>query len=337
MKTILFSGGGTLGHILPNAVVAEKLKEHNYRVVYLGEKNGMEEKICKRYGIPFYAIKAVKLDRYRLLSNFKIPALLPYSVTKTKKLINNIKPDLIFTKGGYVSLPVVIAGKMLGIKQICHESDASLGIVNKIAYKLNAKVLTSYNCGFSEGKKVGIPLKPEFFIRKSYSPPEKSDKKKPTVLVTGGSQGARSINNFILANCDRILQNYNLIIIGGKTLDLTIDKHNLTLMDYTDKMEKYYSLADIVVARAGATTIAEILALNKKAILIPLPLTVSRGDQRQNAENVASDTVKVIMQEDLEIDNFMNVLDNLQSVTKQEKEFVNPLDGVYEFIVKNLE
>ena len=332
MKKIVFSGGGTLGHILPNIVVANKLVKNGYLVYYIGEKDSMEEKLANQNNIPFYSIRAVKLDRYRKINNLKIPYLLPEAINDAKNVITKIQPDLVFTKGGYVSLPVVIASKMLKIPQFCHESDCSLGIVNKIAYRLGAKVLTSENCNFSNGTKVGIPLKPELFEKKS-----KILSTKPTILVTGGSQGAKYINDFILENSGEILQKYNLIIIGGKTIDKSIKKDGLEIVDFTTKMQDYYSRADIVICRAGATTIAEIIALNKKAILVPLPLTVSRGDQLQNAKMVERDTIKIINQEDLEIKTLLERLAKLQKTPVKEKTFVNPLDTVYKLIVQKIE
>lgn len=337
MKTILFSGGGTLGHILPNIVLAKMLMQNNFIVKYIGEDNSMEQRVCKQNHIPFYTISAVKFDRYNKLSNVKIPIKLPSSISETKAIIKRIKPDLIFTKGGYVSLPVVIAGKMMNIPEICHESDATLGIVNKIAYKLGAEVLTSYNCDFEKGKKVGIPLKNELFSPKSNNLPVKFNNTRPTILVTGGSQGARRINEFFLENLDKILAKYNLIIIGGKTLDLSIKRPNLYLTDFTDKMEDFYKISDIVVSRAGATTIAEIIALNKKAILIPLPTDVSRGDQIQNAKNVESKTIKTIPQDKLNIDDFLKTVAELQKATPTEKKFVNPSETIYKIIVNYFE
>mgnify|MGYP004646541097 FL=1 len=333
MKTILFSGGGTLGHVLPNMVIIEKLKRSGYDVCYVGSPNSMEEKTADNYGVKFYQTTAVKLDKSRPLSNVKIPFLLPASIHKTKKILEEVKPDLVFTKGGYVSLPVVISAKMLNIPQICHESDASLGIVNQIAYRLGATVLTSNNCSFDKGIKVGIPLKPDLFTTRKARIMAGN---KPTILVTGGSQGAKSINDFMLKNCDEILKRYNLIIIGGKTLDLTIKKPGLTLVDFTSDMGKYYASCDVVVSRAGATTIAEIIALNKKAILIPLPSNVSRGDQQKNAKNVESSTIKVLPQSELTLENLLNLLQKLQNTTVKEQKYENPVDKIYDEIVKKL-
>ena len=332
MKKIVFAGGGTLGHILPNIVLAKKLQQNGYKIYYLGEKDSMEENMAKENNLEFYTIRAVKLDRYKKMNNLKIPYLLPEAVIDAKKILQKLKPDLVFTKGGYVSLPVVIASKMLNVPQFCHESDCSLGIVNKIAYSLGAKVLTSENCNFKNGTKVGIPLKPELFEKKS-----KILSSKPTILVTGGSQGAKYINEFIIENVDKILEKYNLIIIGGKTVNKDIKKEGLTIIDFTSKMQDYYSRADIVIARAGATTIAEIIALNKKAILIPLPLTVSRGDQLQNAKMVERNTIKVVKQEELEIKSLLSIIENLQKTPLTEKTFINPLDTVYKLIVQKLE
>lgn len=334
MKTILFSGGGTLGHVLPNMVIIDKLLKNGFNVCYVGTANGMEKKTCMDKGVKFYQTTAVKLDKTRPIQNLKIPFALPSAVRKTKKILKDVKPDLVFTKGGYVSLPVVLAAKSLKIPQICHESDASLGIVNQIAYKLGATVLTAENCSFREGTKVGIPLKPDLFTSRKAKVMAND---KPTVLVTGGSQGAKSINDFMLQNADTILEKYNLIIIGGKTLDLSIKKPNLTLVDFTNDMGKYYASCDMVIARAGATTIAEIIALNKKAILIPLPSSVSRGDQLKNAKNVESNTIKVLPQEDLSVEKLLALLENLQKATATEKTFVNPVNKVYDEIVKKLQ
>ena len=316
MKTIVLCGGGTAGHVLPNLALLPYLKD--FKVIYLGSKGSMEEELCISHNVQFYPIDVVKFSRTNLLSNVKIPFTLPKCVNNCVNLLKKLKPNVVFSKGGYVSLPVTMACKKLGIPYVIHESDYTLGLANKVAKSHASVVMTNFPDTYT-GKGalcVGIPLRRELFIdtpqevilKKLSLPPRK------TILVTGGSLGARSLNRFILSILDKLTKEYNVIHLTGKGKEIKIDNPRYLSIPYTDNMGELYKCSDVVVSRAGATSIAEIKSLNKKAILVPLSKKASRGDQIKNANAVKCGTIKVFEEENLDKNSFLSALHELMSI-----------------------
>lgn len=285
MKTIVLTGGGTAGHIMPNIALIPELKKHFDRIVYIGSKNGMEKDIIKKFSdIEFIEIETVKLIRKFTFKNLLIPIKLFKSINSCKKILKQIKPDIIFSKGGYVAVPVCSAGKSLGIKIISHESDFSFGLANKLILKKCNLMLTSFRetCKNNKCIYTGSPIREEIFKGDKKNCEVNFKKKQPTILIFGGSLGAKKINEVVFKSIDK-LKDYNIIHIVGKNNTKFIDKPNYFQKEFVDNIWDYFALSDLVVSRAGANSIFEILALKKPMLLIPLSKAQSRGDQIENA------------------------------------------------------
>ena len=285
MKTIVLTGGGTAGHIMPNIALIPELKKHFDRIVYIGSKNGMEKDIIKKFSdIEFIEIETVKLIRKFTFKNLLIPIKLFKYINSCKKILKQIKPDIIFSKGGYVAVPVCSAGKSLRIKIISHESDFSFGLANKLILKKCNLMLTSFRetCKNNKCIYTGSPIREEIFKGDKKNCEVNFKKKQPTILIFGGSLGAKKINEVVFKSIDK-LKDYNIIHIVGKNNTKFIDKPNYFQKEFVDNIWDYFALSDLVVSRAGANSIFEILALKKPMLLIPLSKAQSRGDQIENA------------------------------------------------------
>lgn len=313
MKTIVLTGGGTAGHIMPNLALLSELKKNFETICYIGAKGGLEETLAPKYGLQLYLTDAVKLDRAHIMSNFKIPFKLKTSIDEAKKILAELKPDLVFSKGGYVSLPVCFAAKKLNIPVVIHESDYSLGLANKIVASFAKKVLTSFKETCKTGILVGNPVRDEIFKGdKTIYAKKLNLSPKKNLLFFGGSLGASSINNFIYQNLDKLCENYNILHIAGKTADKTIKHNNYYQFEFVNDIEHLFALADLVIARGGASSLAELSALNKKTVVVPLPKGASRGDQLQNAESYKKlGKVEVLLQENLNFENLNQLLSKL--------------------------
>lgn len=300
MKTIVLTGGGSGGHIIPNIALLPYLKKHFDNIYYVGEKGGMEEKIAAKNNIPFYPIKAIKLDRTKLLRNLKIPFVLPKYIKESVELLKKLKADVVFSKGGYVSLPITYACSRLNIPYVVHESDKSLGVANRLAAKNASKVITSdISCNKSSKYiTLGTPIRDEIL---QGNPSKivtnlKLNANKPTLLVVGGSLGAKAINDCIISCIGDLTKKYNVIHLTGKGKLSNVKTDGYYPLEYVDNIGDYYAVANLVIARSGAGVITELQALGMKSILIPLPESASRGDQLENA---AKSNFTVIRQEDL--------------------------------------
>ena len=289
MATIVLTGGGTAGHVTPHLALLPYLKKDFDKIFYIGSKNGMEKNIIAKTGIKYYSVPCAKLVRKLTVKNLAIPFTLLKGIKKAGKILDELKPDVVFSKGGYVALPVVFAAHKRRIPVICHESDYTVGLANKISAKYCQKVLTSFPSAaktLKNGVCVGSPLKSSLFNA------EKTESlkffglsgRKPVILVTGGSLGATAINSALRGALDRILPKYDVLHVCGKGNLCDIIRQGYVQIEFTDKMENAFACADICVSRAGANTLFEMAGLKKPMLLIPLPKGVSRGDQVLNAE-----------------------------------------------------
>ena len=283
MKKIVLCGGGTAGHVYPALAVTEKLKD--YEIHFIGS-DGIEKEILSKFqNIKYHEIPTVKLERKITAKNLLIPIKLYKSIKNAKRILKEISPDVIFSKGGYVSVPVVIAGKMQHIKIISHESDLSFGLANKIILRFCDTMCTTFSETGNKNKKcihTGQPIRQKIFeghpIRFGFH------NSNPTILVLGGSLGAKFLNEMIFENLDILTEKYNIIHICGQKNYQDIKHENYCLIPYAENIEDYYSTADIVISRAGSGVINELLALEKPMLLIPLSKKCSRGDQIENAK-----------------------------------------------------
>ena len=285
MKTIVLTGGGTAGHIMPNIALIPELKKHFQKIIYIGSKNGMEKHlISKIKGVEFIEINTVKFIRKLTLKNLLIPFKLFSSISQCKKILKDIKPDIIFSKGGFVSVPVCFAGKKLGIPIISHESDFSFGLANKLILKKCTYMFTSFRESCKNNKCIytGSPIRQEIFNGNKEKCLCKFEKKQPTILIFGGSLGSKSINEVVYKSIDK-LKDFNIVHIVGKNNSKKINKSNYFQLEFAENIWDYFALCDYVISRAGANSIFEILALKKPMLLIPLSKAQSRGDQIENA------------------------------------------------------
>lgn len=288
MKSIVLTGGGTAGHCVPCLALLPKLKKNFDNVYYIGSKTGIEKQLVEKLNLPYYSIPSTKLVRKITVKNLTIPFVFLDAVKKAEKLLTELNPDVIFSKGGYVALPVVISAHKLGIPVVTHESDFTLGLANKVASKYCEYILTSFietAEKIDNGIYTGSPLREELFNGKK----EFLDKcnfavKKPILLILGGSLGSKAINSVVRESLTELLKTFNVIHICGKGNKSLTKKDGYKQFEFVDNMQDVYLACDVAVSRAGANATFELYALAIPTLLIPLPKASSRGDQIQNAE-----------------------------------------------------
>ena len=323
-KRIVLTGGGTAGHVTPHLSLIPRLKEMGYEIHYIGT-NGIEKQmIAKIPGIQYHEVKSGKLRRYFSWQNFIDPFKVVWGALQSVAAIAKIKPDVCFSKGGFVSVPVVIGAWLCRVPTICHESDLTPGLANRICTKFAKKVCTTFaECAKAIGLKgvhTGTPLRPELFkgSRAAGLALAGFDGSKPVLLMTGGSLGAQSVNKCLREALPELLPHMDVLHLCGKG---NLDKELLNLKGYCQKeflseeMSDALAVADIVLSRAGSNTLSELLALQKPMLLVPYPLGASRGDQIQNAKSYAAQGLaRVLMQEDM---TAQTMTDGLLSLLKE--------------------
>ena len=308
MKRIVLTGGGTAGHVTPNIALIPRLRELNYDICYIGSYDGIEKKLIEEFHIPYYGISSGKLRRYFDPKNFSDPFKVLKGISEARRTLKELKPDIVFSKGGFVSVPVVLAAKRLHIPVIIHESDLTPGLANKICIPSAAKVC----CNFPEtlshlpaGKAVltGSPIRQELLRGNAIAALEfcHFTANKPVILVMGGSLGSAAINDTIRGVLPELLKNFQVIHLCGKG---KLDPHLTDVQGYVqfeyikDELHDLFALADIVISRAGANAICELLALHKPNILIPLSAKASRGDQILNARSFEAQGFSIVLEEE---------------------------------------
>ena len=308
MKKIVLTGGGTAGHVTPNLALLPSLQERGYEIHYIGSYNGIERKLIENSGIPYDGISSGKLRRYFDLKNFSDPFRVVKGYAEARKLLKTYKPDVVFSKGGFVAVPVVLAAKHFKIPTIIHESDMTPGLANKICIPSAAKVC----CNFPEtlqylpeGKAIltGSPIRRELLTgdRLTGLTYTGLSSTKPIILVIGGSLGAVTVNNAVRSLLPRLLEKYQIIHICGKGhLDeALIGRSGYVQYEYVDApLRHLFAAADLILSRAGANSICEILALRKPIVLIPLSAAASRGDQILNARSFEKQGFSAVLEEE---------------------------------------
>lgn len=292
MKKILFTGGGSAGHVIPNVAIFEELLQSGEADVgYIGT-NGIEKQIVAPYKIPYMEISCPKLIRgggfSALKRNLGIPFAFSRAVKEAKRHLQIFQPDLVFSKGGYVSLPVVFAAHSLGIPCFAHESDFSLGLANRLSAKKCRYVFTSFPETaerIRNGKYSGAPLRRRLFHASKIEAKKQFgfEKKEKVLLVFGGGSGSAAINEAIRKNIKIITKNYAVLHVCGKGNVVKSNVRNYRQVEFITDMGMAYACADAVISRAGSGTVFELIALKKPALLIPLS-GQTRGDQKENAE-----------------------------------------------------
>lgn len=324
MKRIILTGGGTAGHVTPNIALLPRLKELQYDIHYIGSYNGMEKDLIEQMGIPYHGISSGKLRRYHSWQNFTDPFRVIKGFSEAKRLVKILKPDVIFSKGGFVSVPVVLAGKSRHAPTIIHESDLTPGLANKLSIPSASKVC----CNFPEtlehlpaGKAVltGSPIRQELLSGNAFKAKEMvgftSDK--PVIMVMGGSLGSVAVNEAVRSVLPELLKDFQVIHLCGRgKVDATLSAlDGYVQYEYIqDELKDLFALTDIVVSRAGANAICELLALHKPNLLIPLSAKASRGDQILNARSFERQGYsKVLEEEELSPELLLKTIRDLYS------------------------
>lgn len=308
MKRILLTGGGTAGHVTPNIALLPGLRKLGYEISYMGSYDGIEKKLIEEFQIPYYGISSGKLRRYFDPKNFTDPFKVVKGYGEARRIIKKLQPDVLFSKGGFVSVPVVLAARHFKIPAIIHESDMTPGLANKLCIPSAWKVC----CNFPETLQylpkekavlTGSPIRRELLkgdsvraLRFTGLSPDK-----PVILVMGGSLGAAAVNEAVRSVLPRLLKDFHIIHLCGKD---KVDPTLTGLSGYVQyeyiksELKDLFALSDIVVSRAGANAICELLALRKPSLLIPLPAASSRGDQLLNARSFEKQGFSMVLEEE---------------------------------------
>ncbi len=308
MKKIVLTGGGTAGHVTPNLALIPSLKERGYDIHYIGSYQGIEKKLIEDANIPYSGISSGKLRRYFDLRNFSDPFRVIKGYEEACKLLKELKPDVVFSKGGFVAVPVVMAARHRHIPAIIHESDMTPGLANKLCIPSAQKVC----CNFPETLQylpeekavlTGSPIRAELLKGDRLAGLQYAhlSAEKPVILVIGGSLGSVTVNQAVRTLLPRLLPHFQVVHICGKDhLDESlIGTSGYVQFEYVDAPLKHlFAIADLVISRAGANSICEILALRKPNILIPLSAAASRGDQILNASSFAKQGFSTMLEEE---------------------------------------
>ena len=327
---IVLTGGGTAGHVTPNIALIPHLKERGYDIAYIGTIDGIEKKLLSDFDLRYYGISAGKLRRYFDPKNFSDPFRVIKGYGQARRLLKQEKPDVIFSKGGFVSVPVIHAASTLRIPCILHESDLTPGLANKLCIPFAKKIC----CNFPETLQylpkdktvlTGTPIREE--LRQGNADAGREfcgfTDTKPVIMVFGGSLGAGSINEAMRGAMDTLLTDFNIIHICG---DEKMDNLKLSVPGYRQfeyvkaELKDLFALADIVVSRAGANSICELLALKKPNILVPLSVKTSRGDQLLNARSFEKQGFSVVI-EDEDLDEDV-LIDRIRSLYRDREQYL---------------
>ena len=308
MKKIILTGGGTAGHVTPNLALIPDLRERGYEILYIGSYKGIERELINDAGVEYRAISSGKLRRYFDLKNFTDPFRVLRGYLQSRRIIRKFKPDIIFSKGGFVAVPVTLAAKHYRVPVISHESDMTPGLANKLSMPSATRIC----CNFPETMKylpkdkavlTGSPIRRELLSgsREAGLSFAGLSGEKPVLLVIGGSLGSVRVNEAIRSILDKLLKDFDIIHICGKgNIDASLTgKQGYVQYEYVSKeLKDIFAAADIIVSRAGANAICEILALKKPNLLIPLSAKASRGDQILNARSFEKQGFSKVLEEE---------------------------------------
>ncbi len=307
-KKIILTGGGTAGHVTPNIALMPELKKRGYEIFYVGSKEGMEKDLMSNFDVPYYGISSGKLRRYFDVKNFTDPFRILSGYNQSKALIKEIQPDVVFSKGGFVTVPLVKAAAKKGVPCVLHESDISPGLANRLCIKSAKVICTNFPetiRHLPEGKAqvTGSPIRQELFEgdKKTGLDFCGFDDSKPVIMIIGGSLGSVRVNEAVREILPQLLEEYQVVHLCGKDkLDESlVGTKGYVQFEYVQKeLKDLMKAADLVISRAGANAICELAALHKPNILIPLSLEASRGDQILNAESFERQGYSYLLREE---------------------------------------
>ena len=305
MKKIVLTGGGSAGHVTPNIALLPSLREAGYEITYMGSYDGIERRLVEDFGLPYVGIATGKFRRYLDLQNLTDPFRVIKGFGEARRFLKKYHPDVVFSKGGFVAVPVVRAAASLGIPCIIHESDMTPGLANKICIPVARKVC----CNFPETLKLlpgdkavltGSPIRAELAQGNKLAGLDMCgfNANTPVVMVIGGSLGAANVNKAVRAALPSLLGDFQVVHLCGKD-NLLLNTPGYRQFEYVKaELKDLFAMADVVISRAGANAICELLALKKPNILIPLPASSSRGDQLLNARSFEAQGFSIVIGED---------------------------------------
>ena len=308
MKKIVLTGGGSAGHVTPNIALLPSLKDAGYEITYMGSYDGMEKRLIGDFDLPYVGISTGKFRRYLDLKNFTDPFRVIKGFSEARKFLKTYRPNVVFSKGGFVSVPVVRAAASLGIPCIIHESDMTPGLANRMCISAARKVCCNFpetlqNLPAEKAVLTGSPIRAELAQGNKLAGLDMCgfSANKPVIMVVGGSLGAANVNKAIRSALPRLLTDFQVVHICGKDKidNLLLNTAGYKQFEYVKaELKDLFAMADLVISRAGANAICELLALKKPNILIPLPASSSRGDQLLNAKSFEAQGFSIVIHED---------------------------------------
>ena len=322
MKKIVLTGGGTAGHVTPNLALIPRLQADGWEIHYIGAANSPEQELIARVpGVTFHSVSVGKLRRYFDPKNFSDPFRVIRGIRQATGVIRRIKPNVVFSKGGFVSVPVVYGAKLNGVPVVTHESDMTPGLANKLCLPFSRVQCCTFPeaVKYAKGKGVhtGTPIRPEILQGDKLEGCKRFgfNNNRPVLMVVGGSSGAQAINQAVWQSLPQLTENFQVLHLCGKgNLNSVYEgTANYTQREYlNEEMADAYACADILISRAGSNALCEILAARKPALLIPYPKGASRGDQLLNAESFrARGFSHVLQQEDMTPETLVKAVEAL--------------------------
>lgn len=322
MRKIVLTGGGTAGHVTPNLALIPRLKADGWEIHYIGAAGSPEQALIGQVsGVTFHCVSVGKLRRYFDIRNFSDPFRVLKGIGQSASIIRGLKPNVVFSKGGFVSVPVVYGAKLNGVPIVIHESDMTPGLANRLSVRFASVECCTFPeaVRYTHGKGIhtGTPIRPELLNGDARAGRARfgfSDHR-PVLLVMGGSTGAQAINQALWQALPMLNSNFQILHLCGKgNLNTAYTgATNYVQREYlNEEMADAYACADIVVSRAGANALCELLAVRKPALLIPYPKSASRGDQIMNAESFrARGLSHVLAQEDMTPETLARAIEKL--------------------------
>lgn len=355
MKRIILTGGGTAGHVTPNMALIPQLQKEGWDIHYIGSHTGIEKGLIENMGIKYHAISSGKFRRYKNIKNysknFSDIFRVISGINQAVKIIKDLKPNIIFSKGGFVAVPVIFGAKKNKVPIIIHESDITPGLANKIAMPFAKAVCTTFpeTVQYISGNKAiytGTPIRQEIFKGNKKRGIEICgfDNNKPIIMVMGGSLGAVRINNCIREALAELLRTFQIVHLCGKgNIENSLkDKKGYKQFEYvSEELPHIFACTDIIISRAGSNSISEFLALRKPCLLIPLNGRASRGDQILNANSFEKQNFSKVLNED--IMNKENLIKEILDLYKNRQNYIeamnknnvnNGIDKIMEIIKK---
>ncbi|MBQ8164804.1 MAG: undecaprenyldiphospho-muramoylpentapeptide beta-N-acetylglucosaminyltransferase [Clostridia bacterium] len=310
MKKIILTGGGSAGHVTPNLALKPYLLKNKFEIHYIGSESGIEKDIIeKEDNIKYHPVRTGKLRRYFSWKNFTDPFRVIGGYSDAKKLMKEIKPDVVFSKGGFVSVPVVAAAHKYKIPVISHESDMTPGLANKLSKRFATKLCVTFPEALEHiSKEIGVftgsPIRHELYSGNAQRARKKLNfDSKPVLLIIGGSLGSKVINEAVRSNLETLCKKFNIIHLCGKNNiaeinDSAISRSYKQFEFVKEELPDYFALSDYIISRAGSNAIHEFLALKKPMLLIPLSKAASRGDQILNAKSFEKRGYAIVLEEE---------------------------------------